>query len=116
MDYKAILPLAELEKYSEMKGYMGKKIKITGVRYIVWITEKEFIKLGEICSQLDSKLEVFKQECTKLANQFMTEYAEQNSIVDVLDIFIDVLNKEIIKAENRKQIGTAELSENNGNT
>jgi len=79
MDYKAILPFAELEKYSETKGYMGKKIKIKGVRYIVWVTEKEFKKLGEICIRLDSKLGIFKLECTKLANQFMTECTEQQN-------------------------------------
>ena len=80
MDYKTILPLSELEKYSEMKGYMGKKIKIAGVRYIVWVTEKEFKKLGEICSQLDSKQEIFKQECTKLAHQFLAVYTERQNL------------------------------------
>jgi len=77
MDYKAILPFAELEKYSETKGYMGKKVKIKGVRYIVWVTEKEFEKLGEICIRLDNKLGIFKQECTRLANQFVAECTEQ---------------------------------------
>jgi hypothetical protein len=79
IDYKAILPLAELEKYRETKGYLGKKIKLKGVRYIVWVTDKEFKKLGEICSQFDGKLEIFKQECTKLANRFMAECTEQQN-------------------------------------
>ena len=82
MDYKVILPLAELEKYREMKGYTGKKIKIAGVNYIVWVTEREFKKLGEICSQLDNNLEIFKQECTKLVNQFISECTEQKSIAE----------------------------------
>jgi len=95
IDYKAILPFAELEKYKETKGYMRKKIKIAGVRYIVWVTEKEFKKLGKICIRLDSKLKIFKQECTKLANQFMAECTEQQNSFkkSIMEGYENSLNK-----------------------
>jgi hypothetical protein len=76
IDYKTILPLSELEKYRETKGYLGKKVIIEGINYIVWVTEEEVKKLGEICNQLDRKLEIFKQEYTKLANQFKEKCTE----------------------------------------
>jgi hypothetical protein len=101
MDYKAILPLAELEKYREMKGYMGKKIKITGVNYIVWVTEREFKKIGEICSRFDNKLEIFKQECTKLVNQFIAECTEQKSIAEEFNKVKK--QREELEQENKQQ-------------